>query len=96
MFKKKPNILFARYKLNTSNQNPGETIETYVLRLSLIAKSCVFQDVPSKQYQDEVILGSFIRGIEDTFIRHRMLESKELKWQYHKGVQKLRIHPRKW
>ena len=62
VFKKKPNILFARYKLNTSNQNPGETIEAYVLRLSVMAKSCVFKDVTAKQYQDEVILGSFIKG----------------------------------
>ena len=44
-----------------------------------MAKSCVFKDVTAKQYQDEVILGSFIKGIEDTFIRQRLLESKELK-----------------
>ena len=35
----------------------------------LIEKACAFKDVDAKQYQDEVILGSFIRGIEDTFIR---------------------------
>ena len=79
MYKKNPNILFARYKLNTSNQNPGETIEAYVLGLSVMAKSCVFKDVTAKQYEDEVVLGSFIKGIEDTFIRQRLLESKEFK-----------------
>ena len=79
MFKKKPNILFAHCKLNTSNQNPGETIEAYVLRLSVMAKSCVFKDVIAQQYEDEVVLGSFIKWIEDIFIRQKLLESKELK-----------------
>ena len=78
VFKKKPNILFARYKLSTLNQNPNEPIEAYVLRLLTIAKDCAFADVNAKQYQDEMVLGSFIRGIEDTFIRQRLLETKTL------------------
>ena len=50
VFKKKPNILFTRYKLSTSNQNSGETIKAYVVRLSLIAKACVFKYVTAKKY----------------------------------------------
>ena len=44
----------------------------------MMAKDCAFKDVNAKQYQDEVVLGSFIRGIEDTFIRKRLLETKDL------------------
>ena len=33
VFKRKPNILLARFKVMTLNQNPGEPIEAYVLRL---------------------------------------------------------------
>ena len=79
MYKKKPTILFAHYKLNTSGQNPGETIEAYVLPLSVFAKSCAFKDVTAKHYEDKVVLGSFTKGIEDAFIRQRLLESKEYK-----------------
>ena len=43
-FKKKPNILYARYQLNTKNQNSGATIDAYALRLSVLAKSCNFDD----------------------------------------------------
>ena len=67
------------YKLDTSGQNPGETIEASVLRLSVMAKLCAFKNVTSKQYEVEVVLGSFIKGIEDTFLRQRLLESKEFK-----------------
>ena len=49
VFKKKPNILLARYKLSTLNQKPNEPIEAYVLRLLTIAKDCAFADVNAKQ-----------------------------------------------
>ena len=78
MFKRKPNILFARFKLSTLNQNPGEPIEAYVLRLLTIAKDCAFADINAKQYQDKMVLGSFIRGVEDAFIRQRLLETEKL------------------
>ena len=78
IFKKKPNILYARYQLNTTNQNSGETIDAYALRLSVLAKSCNFENVTAKQYQDESVLGSFIRGIEESFIRQRLLEAETL------------------
>ena len=48
------------------------------MRLSTIARGCAFADVSAKQYQDEMVLGSFIRGIDDTFIRQRLLETKTL------------------
>ena len=44
----------------------------------MMAKDCAFTDVNAKLYQDEVVLGSFIRGIEDTFIRQRLVETKTL------------------
>ena len=78
IFKKKPNVLYARYKLNTTNQNPGESIDAYSLKLTMLAKSCNFEDVNAKKYQDEVVLGSFIRRIEESSIRQRLLESKTL------------------
>ena len=46
VFKRKPNILFARFKLSTLNQNKGEPIEAYVLRLLTIVKDCAFADTP--------------------------------------------------
>ena len=44
----------------------------------MLAKSCNFEDVNAKKYQDEVVLGSFILGIEESSIRQRLLESKTL------------------
>ena len=44
----------------------------------MLAKSCNFEDVDAKKYQDEVVLGSFIRGIEESSIRQRLLEFKTL------------------
>ncbi len=31
----------------------------------MLAKSCNFGDVDARKYQDEVVLGSFIRGTEE-------------------------------
>ena len=48
IFKKHPNVLYARYKLNTTNQNPGESKDAYALRLTMLAKSCNSEDVNAK------------------------------------------------
>ena len=44
----------------------------------MLARSCNFEDVDARKYQDEVVLGSFIRGIQESTIRQRLLESKTL------------------
>ena len=60
IYKKKPNVLYARYQLNTTNQNSGESTDAYALRLSVLAKSFNFENVTAIQYQDEAVLKSFI------------------------------------
>ena len=44
----------------------------------MLAKSCNFEDVNAKQYQYEVVFSSFIRGIEESSMRQRLLEFKTL------------------
>ena len=56
----------------------GESIDAYALRLSGLAKACRFEAVTAKEYQDEAVLGTFISGIEDKFIRQRLLENETL------------------
>ena len=44
----------------------------------MLAKSWEFGNVSAKQYQDEAVFESFIRGMEKVSIRQRLLELKTL------------------
>ena len=55
-------------------QREDVSIAIYVNRLMIIAKDCGFEDVTAVEYKKESVLQSFIAGLEDPYIRQRILE----------------------
>ena len=49
-------------------------MDNFVNRLMIIAKDCSFGDVTAVEYKKESVLQSFIAGLEDPYIRQRILE----------------------
>ena len=49
-------------------------MDTFVNRLMILAKDCSFADVTAIDYKKKSDLQSFISGLEDPYIRQRMLE----------------------
>ena len=49
-------------------------MDNFVNRLMILAKDCSFEDVTAIEYKKESVLQSFISGLEDPFIRQRILE----------------------
>ena len=78
LYVKKANEIFARHKLATRNQQPGDE---YLQELKILSKDCDFSDVTAYQYRDEAVRDAFITGLLSTNIRQRLLENKTLNLQ---------------
>ena len=75
IYDKKINKIYARWKLANEKQMENESMDAYVLRLMTLAKDCNFEEVSAVQHRDESVLQSFVSGLEDNYIRQRILEN---------------------
>ena len=78
IFIKTPNVIFARHKLATRKQQPGETLEEYFQSLHKLSKDCELKDVTAEEYKNELVRDAFINGLSSHAIRQRLLENNEL------------------
>ena len=72
------NEVFARHLLATRNQQPGESLDTFLNALKLLAKDCQFKDVTAEVYRQELVRDAFINGLQVSSIRQRLLENTTL------------------
>ena len=68
------NKIYARWKLTNEKQQAGESLDSFQLRLMIIAKDCGFGNVTAVEYKNEAVLQSFVSGLEDSYVRQRILE----------------------
>ena len=78
LFVKPANEVFARHRLATRRQEPGETIDEYFCALKILSKDCNFKAVTAKEHCEEFIRDAFISGLQSSSIRQRLLENKTL------------------
>lgn len=72
------NEIFARHLLATRKQQPGESLDTFLNVLKLLAKDCQFKAVSAEVYKQEQIRDAFINGLQTPSIRQRLLENVTL------------------
>ena len=75
IYDKKINKIYARWKLANEKQLEDESMDAFVLRLMVLAKDCDFKDVTAVEHKNESVLQSFVSGLEDNYIRQRILEN---------------------
>nr|XP_039256281.1 uncharacterized protein K02A2.6-like [Styela clava] len=78
IFVQTKNEIYARHMLATRSQQISESVAEYLRALTELSKDCNFQNVSAKEYQNEYIRDSFIRGLNSSWIRQRLLENKKL------------------
>ena len=66
--------VYNRHKLISCKQEPGQSVDNYMLELQRLSKSCQFNQVTAEEYRKEYIRDAFINGIQSTVIRQRLLE----------------------
>ena len=62
------NPIFARYIFHQRNQADGETIESYVTQLKVLAKDCEFDTL-----EDQLVRDWLVFGVKNARIRERLL-----------------------
>ena len=73
IFDKKVNKIYARWKLTNEKQQTGKSLDSFQLRLMIIAKDCGFGIVTAVEYKNETVHQSFVSGLEDSYVRQRIL-----------------------
>ena len=74
LFVKKKNKVFARYKLNSRKQQPGESLDEFVQDLKLLSKNCAFTNTTVAENQSNYLVDALIGGLASNQIRQRLLE----------------------
>ena len=72
-FTPQTNTIFERYQFFSRNQEPSETVDTYVAILRKLASTCEFGDLGNSLIRDRIVLGT-----TDNAARARMLRDHEL------------------
>ena len=78
---KRKNEIYARHKLASRKQQPGESIDSFVQTLRLLSQDCNFAAVSAEDNRSEYIRDAFISGLSSTEIRQRLLENVQLTLQ---------------
>ena len=76
VYSKKINKIYARWKLTNEKQREGESMDAFANRLMILAKDCDYANVTAVEYKKEAVLQSFVSGLEDPYIRQRILEKE--------------------
>ena len=78
VYVKEPNTIFARHRLATAKQQPGQTLNEFMQTLHSLSKDCGFRDVTAEVYRREFVRDAFINGLVSSVIRQRLLENRDL------------------
>lgn len=81
LYKPRKNIVFARHQLSTRNQASGESVQAFYQNLLTLTKDCDFKAVSAEEHKEEAVRDSFIRGLNSSSIRTRLLEQDDLTLQ---------------
>ena len=68
-----PSVIMQRYKFNSRNQKPDESISTYVAELRKLTEFCALGDSINDMLRDK-----FVSGLHNMRIQHRLLAEKSL------------------
>ena len=70
-------VIYERYRFNNRNQEPGESIASYLTELRTIAKNCQHESITP----DEILRDRRVLGIRDDKMRERLLRWNDLTLQ---------------
>ena len=64
----KSNPIFARYKLHSKIQEPGETVQQFVTALKLLVKDCEYGQAEDDTVRDRIVFGTKSAKVREKLI----------------------------
>jgi len=74
VFVKPVNEVYARHRLNTCQQKPGESIDEFLQRLKAVSVDCNFTDVSTVLCKEAAVRDAFVAGLRSAYIRQRLIQ----------------------
>ena len=72
-FKPQRNVVYERCVFNSCEENPGESVDSYVARLQKFASSCEFGSLTDELIPDRLVIGLIDRGTKGKLLREKSL-----------------------
>uniref|UniRef100_A0A5S6QM86 RNA-directed DNA polymerase n=1 Tax=Trichuris muris TaxID=70415 RepID=A0A5S6QM86_TRIMR len=76
MYERPSNEVFARHRLTTRRQQPGESIDDFLRALRVLSLDCNFKAVTAAAHREERIRDAFVCGLQSQATRQRLFENK--------------------
>ena len=77
-FVKPHSEVYDRHKLASRRQQAGESLDTYLEELGVLASQCKFEAATAEKVKEDAIRDAFINGLASSAIRQRLLENIQL------------------
>ncbi|KFD61556.1 hypothetical protein M514_26244 [Trichuris suis] len=78
LFERPVNEVYARHRLATRRQHPGESIDEFLRALRILSMDCNFKAVSAATYQEEQVRDAFVCGLQSQTIRQRRSKTCDL------------------
>ncbi|XP_072095991.1 uncharacterized protein [Mobula birostris] len=72
------NSVYARHRLATRQQRPGESSAEFVRALQTLVRACNCQELPAAQHAELLMRDAFVTGTRSVYVRQRLLEKADL------------------
>ncbi|XP_072118179.1 uncharacterized protein [Mobula birostris] len=72
------NSVYARHRLATRQQRPGESSAEFVRALQTLVRACNCQELTAAQHTELLVRDTFVTGTRSVYVRQRLLEKADL------------------
>ncbi|XP_059819322.1 uncharacterized protein LOC132390793 [Hypanus sabinus] len=72
------NTVYARHRLATRRQRPGESIAEFLRALQTLVRTCDCKTLTAEQHAELLVRDAFVTGLRSVYVRQRLLEKADL------------------
>ncbi|XP_072887837.1 uncharacterized protein [Hemitrygon akajei] len=72
------NTVYARHRLATRRQQPGESSAEFLRALQTLVRTCDCKALTAEQHAELLVRDAFVTGMRSVYVRQRLLENADL------------------
>ncbi|XP_059845836.1 uncharacterized protein LOC132405151 [Hypanus sabinus] len=72
------NTVYARHRLATRRQRPGESCAEFLRALQTLVRACDCKTLTAEQHAELLVRDAFVTGLRSVYMRQRLLENADL------------------
>ncbi|XP_059810268.1 uncharacterized protein LOC132383387 [Hypanus sabinus] len=72
------NTVYARHRLATRRQRPGESCAEFLRALQTLVRTCDCETLTAEQHAELLVRDAFVTGLRSVYVRQQLLEHSDL------------------